>query len=64
MNCSFLIGERDFKKKTAQIVHLLKSVKKEELIEMGKNGFSEIELHYSKEVVTDQYISLTKSLLH
>lgn len=59
-----MIEERDSNKKTAQIVKILKSLKKEELIEMGKNGLSEIKLHYTKEVVTDQYINLTKSLLH
>jgi hypothetical protein len=63
-NCSFLMEERDSNKKTLQIVNILKSIRKEELIEMGKNGLSEIKLHYTKEVVTDQYINLTKSLLH
>ncbi len=63
-NCSFLIEERDSNKKTLQIVNILKSIKKEELLQMGKKGLSEIKLHYTKEVVTDQYIDLTKSLLH
>jgi len=63
-NCSFLIEERDSNKRTAQIVNILKSIKKDELIEMGKKGLSEIKLHYTKEAVTDQYINLSKSLLH
>ncbi len=63
-NCSLLIEERNTSKKADQIVYLLKSIKKEELIQLGKMGLTEIELHYSKEVVTEQYMNLTSSLLN
>lgn len=62
-NCAFLIDENDLELKTDKIVELLKSIKKEELTEMGKNGLNEINLSYSKEVVTDMYINLVNSLL-
>lgn len=62
-NCAFLIDENDMGLKTDKIVELLKSIKREELIEMGKNGLNEINLNYSKEVVTDMYINLVNSLV-
>ena len=62
-NCAFLIEESDINKKTDQIVKLLKTITRDELVEMGKRGFSDINLNYSKEVVVDLYINLTNSLL-
>lgn len=62
-NCSFLIEERNLNSKTNQIVELLKSIDKDQLHEMGKNGFDYINLNYSKEVVTDMYINLANSLI-
>ncbi|MCX6307945.1 MAG: glycosyltransferase family 4 protein [Bacteroidia bacterium] len=62
-DCSFLINERDFSMKTDQLVNVLMSIDRVELIEMGVRGFNKINLNYSKEVVTDKYISLAESLL-
>lgn len=62
-NCAFLINESDLNKKTNKIVELIKSMKKEELKIMGNSGFSDINLNYSKEVVTDRYVTLVNSLL-
>ncbi|MDP2337226.1 MAG: glycosyltransferase family 4 protein [Bacteroidota bacterium] len=62
-NCAFLIEENDMNKKTDQIVALLKSLDKGELRVMGKRGLTDINLNYSKEAVTDMYVSLANSLL-
>ncbi len=62
-NCAYLIEENDTSTKTDKIVKLLKSIKKEELTEMSKNGLDTINLNYSKEVVTEMYINLVNSLL-
>jgi glycosyltransferase involved in cell wall biosynthesis len=41
----------------------LKSVTKEELAQMGKNGLAEIQAKYTKEKVTDMYVDLVDKLL-
>jgi len=62
-NCSFLIDESDFSKKTDQLVKVLMSIDRVELMGMGVRGFNNINLNYSKEIVTDKYIGLAESLL-
>jgi glycosyltransferase involved in cell wall biosynthesis len=62
-NCAFLIQEINLKKKTDQIVKILRSINKDELVAMGKRGLTDIKLNYSKDSVTDMYISLANSLL-
>ncbi|MCE5174348.1 MAG: glycosyltransferase family 4 protein [Bacteroidales bacterium] len=62
-NCSFLIDESDFSKKTDQLVKVLMSIDRVELMGMGARGFNNINLSYSKEIVTDKYIGLAESLL-
>lgn len=62
-NCAFLVEDRDHKSKTESIISLLRFVKKEELSKMGNEGIKHIQLHYSKEVVTDKYVKLAGSLL-
>jgi colanic acid biosynthesis glycosyl transferase WcaI len=62
-NCAFLIEESDLNRKTVKTIEILKSIKREELIDMGKSGLNEIKLNYSKEVVTDMYIDLANRLL-
>jgi colanic acid biosynthesis glycosyl transferase WcaI len=62
-NCAFLIEESDLNRKTVNTIEIIKSIKREELIDMGKSGLAEINLNYSKEVVTDMYIDLVNKLL-
>ena len=62
-NCSKLITEKDFINKVNEMVEWLKSVTKEELAQMGKNGLAEIQAKYTKEKVTDMYVDLVDSLI-
>lgn len=61
--CAKLITEKDFDKKMNMMVEWLRSVTKEELAQMGKNGLAEIQAKYTKEKVTDMYCDLVDSLL-
>ena len=61
--CAELITEKDYDKKVCLMVDWLKTVTKEKLSEMGKKGISEIRNHYTKEIVTGQYVDLVDSLL-
>lgn len=60
--CAKLITEPDFDKKVDEMVEWLKSITKEDLVKMGKNGLKAIEEHYTKEKVTDMYVDLIDSL--
>ena len=62
-NCAKLITEKDFDKKVDEMVEWLKSVTKEDLAQMGKNGLAEIQVKYTKEKVTDMYCDLVDKLL-
>lgn len=61
--CAKIITEQDFSKKVDEMVVWLKSVTKEELTKMGKNGLAEIQAKYTKEKVTDMYCDLVKDLI-
>lgn len=61
--CAKLITEKDFDKKVDEMVEWLKSVTKEDLQQMGKNGLAEIQAKYTKEKVTDLYVDLVDSLV-
>ena len=61
--CAKLITEKDFDKKVNMMVEWLRSVTKEELAQMGKNGLAEIQAKYTKEKVTDMYCDLVKDLI-
>lgn len=61
--CAKLITEKDFDKKVELMVEWLKSVTKEELTQMGRNGLAEIQAKYTKEKVTDLYCDLVKDLI-
>ena len=58
-----LFRSSDLNRKTVNTIEIIKSIKREELIDMGKSGLAEINLNYSKEVVTDMYIDLVNKLL-
>lgn len=62
-NCAKLITEQNFDKKVNEMVEWLKSVTKDELAQMGKNGLAEIQAKYTKEKVTDMYCDLVDKLL-
>lgn len=62
--CAKLITEKDFEKKVDEMVAWLRGVTKEELRSMGEKGITEIRNHYTKEIVTDQYVDLVDSLLN
>lgn len=62
--CAKLITEKDFDKKVNMMVEWLRSVTKDELAQMGKNGLAEIQAKYTKEKVTDMYVDLVDSLLN
>ena len=62
-NCAKLITEKDFDKKVDEMVAWLKSVTKEDLALMGKNGLAEIQAKYTKEIVTGMYADLVKELI-
>ncbi len=61
--CAKLITEKEFDKKVEEMVKWLSSVTKEDLAQMGKNGLSEIQTKYTKEVVTGMYADLVKNLI-
>lgn len=61
--CAKLITEQDFDKKVDEMVVWVKSVTKEDLAQMGKNGLAEIQAKYTKEKVTDMYCDLVKDLI-
>ena len=61
--CAKLITEKDFDKKVDEMVDWLKTVTKEELSQMGKNGLAEIKSKYTKEIVTSLYSDLVKDLI-
>lgn len=62
-NCAKIVTEQDMAKKVGIMEEWLRSVTKEELREMGKNGLAEIQAHYTKEKVTDMYVDLVSSLV-
>lgn len=62
-NCAKLVTEQDFNKKVNEMDKWLRSVKKDDLAQMGKNGLAEIQAKYTKEKVTDMYVDLVDSLV-
>ncbi|NLI72887.1 MAG: glycosyltransferase family 4 protein [Bacteroidales bacterium] len=61
-NCSYLVTEKDEKLKIEQIKKFLKSVKRSELEEMGKNGHKHLSGNYSKKIITEKYVNLVETL--
>ena len=62
-NCAMIVTEKDFDKKVEMMAEWLKTVTKEELAQMGKNGLAEIQEKYTKEKVTDMYVDLIDTLV-
>jgi len=63
IGCAKLITDRALSAKVPQMAGWLSSVTREELRAMGEKGLEEIQNHYTKEIVTGQYIELIDSLL-
>ena len=62
--CAKLITEQDFDKKIEEMENWLRTVTKDDLKQMGKNGLAEIQAKYTKEKVTDLYVDLVNSLVN
>lgn len=62
-DCAKLITTSDSTQKVEEMYQWLKSVQKEQLVQLGKNGMTCIQKTYSKEVVTKQYVDLVDSIL-
>lgn len=62
-DCAKLITTSDSTQKVEEMYQWLKSVQKEQLVQLGKNGMTCIQKTYSKEVVTKQYVDLVDSLI-
>lgn len=63
IGCAKLVTDRNISVKVPQMAEWLSSVTKEELREMGRRGLAVIQGHYSKEIVTGQYVELIDSLV-
>ena len=61
--CAKLITEKNFDKKVDEMLEWLRTVTKDELVQMGKNGLAEIQARYTKEKVTGMYVDLVKELI-
>ena len=61
--CAKLITEKNFDKKVDEMVEWLKTVTKVDLAQMGKKGLAEIQLKYTKDIVTGMYADLVKELI-
>lgn len=61
--CAKLVTEQDFDKKVNEMDKWMRTVTKEDLAQMGKNGLVEIQSKYTKEKVTDMYVDLVDSLV-
>ena len=60
--CAELVTERDPDRKVGRMAAWLGSVSRAELRAMGERGLQVIALHYSKDVVTRQYVALMDEL--
>lgn len=63
IGCAKLVTDRNLSVKVPQMAEWLAAITREELREMGRKGVDEIQSHYSKEIVTGQYVELIDSLV-
>jgi len=61
-NCAFLITEREMKSKVKTMAQILRNTSFSEYKKMGNNGYQYIKREYSKDVVTEKYVSLVNNL--
>jgi hypothetical protein len=57
------VTTHDLEEKTDEIASWLRSTAREQLRDMGAKGESVIKAHYTKDIVTAQYVELCESLL-
>lgn len=62
-NCALIVTEKEPELKTELLTEILKNINNKELVEKGKNGANYIAENYSKDVVTDKYLTLVKTLI-
>lgn len=63
VGCAKLVTSHDLEQKTDEMAEWLKGMTREKLREMGALGEDTIKMHYTKEIVTKQYVNLIDSLL-
>lgn len=63
VGCAKLVTNHDLEQKTDEMAEWLKGMTRERLREMGALGEDTIKMHYTKEIVTKQYVNLIDSLL-
>lgn len=63
IGCAKLITNRDIAFKVPEMAEWLSSVSQTELRQMGEKGLDQIRSHYSKDIVTGQYVELVDSLI-
>lgn len=63
IGCAKLITNRDIAVKVPEMVDWITSISREELRKMGEKGLDEILSHYTKDIVTGQYLELIDSLV-
>jgi len=62
--CAKLITNKNFNQKVDAMAEWLRTVTKEELQTLGKNGVDTINKYYTKEIVANQYVDLIDSLIN
>ena len=63
IGCAKLVTNRDIAVKVPEMENWLSSITRNELRTMGEKGLDAIRSHYSKSIVTGQYVELVDSLL-
>ena len=63
IGCAKLVTNRDIAVKVPEMVNWLSSITRDELRTMGEKGLDAIRSHYSKSIVTGQYVELVDSLI-
>lgn len=63
VGCAKLVTNHDLEQKTDEMAEWFKGMTRERLHEMGALGEDTIRMHYTKEIVTKQYVNLIGSLL-
>ena len=62
-DCAYLVEETTLESKTDKVVEILRSISKNNLLEMGKRGHADINKNYSKAAVTEMYVKLVDGIL-
>ena len=62
-NCAKLITNKDERVKVDEMHDWLKSITREDLVEMGQNGLAAINKYYTKDIVTGQYLNVINNML-